>query len=291
MKTTTTDKKNLSKYTALAGAFLAGGAVNAQIQYVDINPDAVVDMANPFNLDMDGNSVDDFIFGVGPIAGSGTYYGGLINFQYSGIGASVSAPNGGVMGAVSSQASVNIASALASSNLVDNAGNFLSNGVLGAQVNVVVTGAYSTSFTQEMGNFGGQTDKFLGVKFDISGNNHYGWIRLDVAATWDGITVKDYAYNAVPDLELYAGQSVGLDDVSISQKVTVKPMLDGAMINVTPDLMGGTIALIDMQGRTVQQFGITDINNSVSYNGLNSGIYMINIDANNEQMSHKVYVH
>lgn len=291
MEKLTEDKKNLGKYTALAGAFLAGGAVNAQIQYVDINPDANVDINNSFDLDMDGNSIVDFVFSVNNMSGSGTYYGGLLNFQYSGVGASVSAPNGGVMGQVSSQASMNIASMLVSSNFVDSAGNFLGDGVLAANVNVVVTGVYSTSFTQYLGNFAGQNDKYIGVNFDISGNTHYGWVRLDVAASYDQITVKDYAYNTVPDLGLYAGQSVGLDDVALAQKVTVKATPEAAFVNVTPDVIGGEIALVDMQGRKVVSQTINDINTTISYNGMQSGIYMISVSANSDEMTHKVYVH
>ncbi len=292
MSNSTKDKKNLKKYAALAGAFITGGAVNAQIQYVDINPDVVLNLGDSLLLDMDGNSVTDLAFRVGSFSGSGTAYGGLVNFQYSGFGGSVSAPNGGgIMGSVSSQASMNIASMLMSSNLVDSGGNFLSDGILASKVTAVVTGLYSTTITQYPGYFAGQTDKYIGVRFDIGGNNHYGWVRLDAAGTYDQITIKDYAYNAVPDLPLYAGQTVGLDDVSIDQKVTVKTMPEEAMINVTPDLIGGEISVVDMQGREVQKISIADLNTTVSYNNMNSGIYMINVNANAEQISHKVYVH
>lgn len=291
MKNSTNDKNAIGKYAAMAGAFIAGSSVNAQIIYADINPDAVVDINTPFTLDMDVNGVNDFEFKVQTLSGGFTYYGGLVNIAYSGIGAGVSGLNGGIMGSVSSQASMNIASALITSNLVDSNGSFLSDGILAADVDVVVTGLYSTSFTQYPGNFKGQTDKFIGVNFDINGNNHYGWVRLDVNDACNQIIVKDYAYNAVPNLPLYAGQTVGLDDISVADKVNFKTMLDGATVNVTPDLLGGEIKLIDMQGRIASTKTINDINTTILYKDLNSGIYMLSVEANNETVTKKVYVH
>lgn len=291
MENSTKDKNSIGKYAAMAGAFIAGTSVNAQIVYTDVNPDAVVDANNPFTVDMDANGVNDFEFTIQDINGGFTYYGGLVNIAYSGIGAGVAGLNGGIMGSVSSQASMNIASALMSSNLVDSNGSFLSDGVLAASIDVVATGLFSSAFTTYPGNFKGQTDKFIGVNFDINGNNHYGWVRLDVNNTCDQIIVKDYAFNGVPDLPLYAGQTVGLEDISVSEKVNFKTMLDGAAINVTPDLLGGEINMVDMQGRTVSSNTIKDVNTTISYKDLNAGIYMIVVNANNETVSKKVYVH
>ena len=289
MSDSTSKKNNLGKYTAIAGAFLASGAVNAQIQYTDVDPDQVVDLNNsPFNLDMDGDAVNDFIFSIEQVAGSGTYGGGLINYSYSGTVANVSASNGGVIGSVSSQASMYIASALSSGNAIDNGGNFLSQGILAGEIDVVVTGIYSTSLTQYPGVFPGQTDQFIGVNFDISGSTHYGWIRLD--AEVDQITIKDYAYVVNAGAGLDAGQMVGLEDVDISQKVTFKTMLDAAKVNVTPDLLGGVITITDMQGRQISSTDIEELNTTIDYSTVNAGIYMIAVQAKSGTVSKKVYI-
>ncbi|MDX2362594.1 MAG: T9SS type A sorting domain-containing protein [Crocinitomicaceae bacterium] len=289
MSNSTNNKKNLGKYTAIAGAFLASGAVNAQIQYTDVDPDQVVDMNNsPFNLDMDGDAVNDVIFNVGVVSGSGTYGGGLVNYFYSGNVASASAPAGGVVGSVSSQASMYIASGLSSGSAINSSANFLSFGILAGDIDVVLTGIYSTTLNQTPGGFVGQTDKFLGVTFDISGSTHYGWIRLD--ATDTQITIKDYAYVVNADVEILAGQTVGLDDVDISQKVSFKTLVDHAVINVTPDLIGGAITITDMQGREVSSTDIEDLNTTVDYSNVNSGIYMIAVQAKSGIVSKKVYI-
>jgi hypothetical protein len=55
-----------------------------------------------------------------------------------------------------------------------------------------------------------QKNSYLGVKFAISGENHYGWIRLTTAACIGGgrleATIMGYAYNSVPDQPILAGQ-------------------------------------------------------------------------------------
>ena len=44
------------------------------------------------------------------------------------------------------------------------------------------------------------------LSFLISGNTHYGWIRLDVNSTVDTVIIKDYAYEATPDAAIDAGE-------------------------------------------------------------------------------------
>ena len=74
----------------------------------------------------------------------------------------------------------------------------------------------------KFGQFLGVNDKFLGVKFLIGSNTHYGWARLDVTAGADTIRLKDYAYSQNADLPILAGQTLGLDDVAVENKVTIK---------------------------------------------------------------------
>lgn len=50
-----------------------------------------------------------------------------------------------------------------------------------------------------------KNDKFLGLRFLINGQTHYGWARLEVIS-YNNWTIKDYAYNAVPNKLILAGQ-------------------------------------------------------------------------------------
>ncbi|MFC2149167.1 PEP-CTERM sorting domain-containing protein [Candidatus Auribacterota bacterium] len=58
-------------------------------------------------------------------------------------------------------------------------------------------------------------DKYFAIKFDISGNDHYGWVRLDVGSKAAGhnITIKDYAYQDTPDTFIEMGATSGGGEV------------------------------------------------------------------------------
>ncbi len=59
------------------------------------------------------------------------------------------------------------------------------------------------------GNWVGVKDKYLGLRFKMNGNTHYGWARLDVNAIPDTFTIKDYAYESTPGLGILAGDTTG----------------------------------------------------------------------------------
>jgi hypothetical protein len=57
------------------------------------------------------------------------------------------------------------------------------------------------------------TDKYLGVRFPIDGEFHYGWIRLTVRTTSQThgphmtAAITEYAYETIPDEPIYAGST------------------------------------------------------------------------------------
>lgn len=59
------------------------------------------------------------------------------------------------------------------------------------------------------GDFIGQ-EKYVGVRFFIDDEQHYGWIRVSLAENMDPLTIIDWAYESQPGMGLDAGE--GLDD-------------------------------------------------------------------------------
>jgi nicotinamidase-related amidase len=72
--------------------------------------------------------------------------------------------------------------------------------------------------------------------------------------------------------------------------VTIKTQLEQAIINVTPDLIGGEIAMIDMSGREAKVVVISDVNTVVSFDGVDTGVYMLTARFEDGSVSKKVYV-
>jgi hypothetical protein len=79
--------------------------------------------------------------------------------------------------------------------------------------------AYSTFFLTT-GHRGGSwlnvTSRFLGLKFKLHGETHYGWARLSVKVDNFQIsaTLTGYAYETIPGKSIMAGQTKGSDEGS-----------------------------------------------------------------------------
>jgi hypothetical protein len=296
MKKVTKSAKNnkLANYSAMAGAVLVSGAVDAQITYVDVNPDAVVNGTNsPYNLDFNNDANPDVVFGVQAVNSAGTYsYMGIpFTFTVQGNGAGAQAgSNAAIVGSITGSSSTFVPTMLINQDVISPTQQFGSGGTLGFAGLLDVPAFGYNDYPVTQGMWLGATDKFLGVRFTNGADLHYGWVRLDVAGDATTITIKDYAFNAQPNGSIIAGQMVGLEGVSAEQKVTIKPQLDQATINVTPDLIGGKIALVDMSGRDAKVVDITDINTVISYDKLQTGVYILTARFQNESVTKKVYV-
>ena len=62
------------------------------------------------------------------------------------------------------------------------------------------------------GHWAGQTDKYLALKLKVGSSTFYGWARLDMFAGSTSFTVKDYAYQNMPDTCIIVGQGPSLID-------------------------------------------------------------------------------
>jgi len=294
-KATLTKNSKLSNYTAVAGAVLATGAVNGQIVYQDVNPDVIVTKATaPYQLDLNSDANPDLVFGVVDFQGSGTtsYPGlGTFTFTYAGSYAAVQPGVGAaVLGAVGGSYSTFLVSALDNGNAIGAAANFGTDQAELATVGAFNVPAFAFTYPFESGEWVGATDKFLGVRFTNAGNMHYGWVRMDVAADASSITIKDYAYNSQMGSAINAGQTLNLGNIAVDNKVTIRPMLDKAIVNVTPDLVGGTVSIVDITGKEVKSVLITDIDTTIEFNGIDTGIYHITAQFEAGKVNKKVYI-
>jgi len=61
----------------------------------------------------------------------------------------------------------------------------------------------SSSFHSSGGLWFGATNRYLGVKFSIDGETHYGWARFNAGAGYAQLT--GYAYETVPNKPIPAG--------------------------------------------------------------------------------------
>ncbi len=74
------------------------------------------------------------------------------------------------------------------------------------------------------------TGRYLGLKFQIKGETHYGWARLNVSVRAQGgvnitATLTGYAYETIANKAIIAGKTKGEDE---SQGATLGALAAGA---------------------------------------------------------------
>lgn len=296
MKQNSTLKSKLAKYSAMAsGAIAVSSGANAQVMYTDVNPDEVLTPGGTtqYLVDFNNDATPDigFVMLSGTATGTFTYSTAVISYTIDYIG--------GVAAFGTGAASTNAwlggsyPDALSNGQAIGSAGSFQNGqGDVGVVQSTYLGAPFSTSYgPYTSGEFPG-TEAYIGVRFDVSGAVHYGWVRLEMTANGGQLTIKDYAYEATAGTAINAGDmgSVGLEDVNVADKVSIRNQVDFAMINVTPDLIGGTVFVIDMTGQRVAEVNISDINTQVSFEGLAAGIYNISAQFDGGIVTEKVYV-
>ena len=97
----------------------------------------------------------------------------------------------------------------------------------------------SGGYTQSGGQWKYAHKHYLGVKFSINGNTHYGWVRINLSFccnTFETV-ITGYAYETVPDRPIITERIKGPDDSG--RNVSVNPATRG-----TPALHPGALGML-----------------------------------------------
>ena len=195
--------QRLADYSLLAGAMLAAGhSAQAAIVYTDVDPDESVD-GSFFSIDMDGDGIIDFTVRQSGYSYASTFFSYASNFAYfsAAFGNEFRVPGPFGYGL----------SPLPYGTAISPTASFSPYG--GTMGNAFrFTSSYS-SFSSSYGLWGGLTDRYAGVKFQISGVTHYGWVRMDVPVGYGQIIIKDFAYEDVPNTPINAGDKTPAAEV------------------------------------------------------------------------------
>lgn len=188
--------KKIKAYSLAAGAVVAvSSEAEAQVAHSGTVNETVT---SSFLIDIDGDGVNDYNIGINTWSSTSTsnsitytYYSGFFYINPLVGSNELLSTGGSYLVALSSSETV-------SSGL--SIWNYNSN-----NLNLGYT-YYGSVYNS---NFIGQGDKFIGVKFDIDGNTHYGWIRVNVESGLGNsqITVVDWAYEQTPDASIMTGDT------------------------------------------------------------------------------------
>jgi len=138
---------------------------------------------------------------------------------------------------------------------------------------------------------GGVVNGYLGLRVNKNGSWYYGWAKLDVLANATALTLKEYAFNSIPNQGLFAGQ------LPVSTNIIVKDNADTPTIysynNVIyiKDLkLSAQIIVFNSIGQEIFSRKINAGNQSITIVGQTPGIYSITFIFKNSLFSKKVFI-
>lgn len=273
MSTSTLNKK-IKSYSALASSIaLMSSQADAQIIYTDINPDSTATLSGTsFNLDLDNGGVVDFTFNLTIGTGSSTSQG---------VGVSAAGTNavaGSTIGSYTYPLALNNGDTIKST----------------LQFNVGSSQSMASYFGSgySFGNWLGVADKYIGLQFYIGTQLHYGWARLDVTATANQFTIKDYAYNATPNEYIIAGEmGVGINENELMAATSIYSAEKNVIISFLKDQpINAVVKISNALGQEIYNQALIEKETSINLSKEKTGIYFVTITNKNSVYTKKVYL-
>jgi len=126
-------------------------------------------------------------------------------------------------------------------------------------------------------NWCDEFDKYLGLRFSIDKETHYGWARLDVPVdASSGWVLKDIAYHLIPNEKILAGQttSLGLKDNNLSK---IKIVALNKSIGIYDLPVATEYKLYNMAGQELLKGTTENKDYVIEANTLASGIYIVEL--------------
>lgn len=142
----------------------------------------------------------------------------------------------------------------------------------------------------------GGGDKYFGIRFKINAQWHYGWARVSIPSDHLSFTIKDYAYNQIPDSYIRAGQTsiTGLinykNDEPSLLSIVPNPLNMHNNIRIMnaesiKDLNNAFFILYENTGRKINCLPIINGNQiEISHEALQPGYYFYELILNNARI-------
>lgn len=291
MEKKSTLNKKLKSYSALAGTLIAAGSTssNAQVIYTDVTPDATVTTGNAYNLDMDNDGTVDFQIAIAHATYTSSSGGFTLQYDYGLI--APSDPTSAVDTTTIAVGSTYTTFGAKGHNLNDPIAstNAWEDGAASAyQLLGIAFGAPYSALNY--GDFLGVTDKYIGLRFQIAGADHYGWVRLDVNSTMTSFTVKDYAYDGTAGTTILCGaMPTGIAN-ELSHNVAIYSADQNIFVNMNNAGIAGTVVVTDVLGKTVATAEVSNANVVIPMSEAQTGIYFVTVNQGDARFTKKVII-
>jgi Secretion system C-terminal sorting domain len=260
---------------------------NAQIIYTDIIPDTILSNPGNYNLDLNNDGQNDFVFsgnidtlicGPGPCRGivstskvtpgSLSWVADTINVQ---------------AGKFDSGDLINASTSLWSNT--PNQAIYIKTGSCGGQCSGIPPSGSSFVNGATAGLWNNVADKYIALKIQVSGSIYYGWVRLDVGTNGYPIKIKDYAYNSIPNLFILAGDTgtgpTGIiENKALSIYLFPNPATNHLTIAFGSNNKNVEVTITDISGKIIYSTTASETQQiEVNTKDFAKGIYVVQIQA------------
>ncbi len=208
-------KKQLLKnlYAFIVTAMLFSASANAQIVYHDIVPDVnytIISLASQtYNLDLNGDGTTDFLINAARYS--------ILGVLGSSVGITPQGSNACITTTFNQVKKLVLGDTISSSQAwQDTTGQVLKS-----------YSQYGFDPPTTRGEWNTVVDGYVGLQLINAGQTYYGWVRMDVTVSLSSasMTIKDYAYNSIPNQPILAGQTTatGINENSLASSISLYP--------------------------------------------------------------------
>jgi len=288
-------ESKLKKYTALAGGLtLVAGAAQGQVFHTDVNPDLVISGNQAGTvIDFNGDATGDITLATIDTVTTGIYpYGSYqIPYTFTYKGAVAMTPgagsNEGWMASATSGAPLSNAAGLT----IGGGSTFgTGQGAIGNVVSYYLGAPINGSYGPNTSGMVGATDAFLGIKFDIGGSAHYGWVRVDLDATGTILTVKDYAYEMTADTDITGVVPANVGISELENFASIINTNDMVVISLTSGTNNAEATITNVSGQQIYSQAMNSNKEEIAMNEFASGIYLVSVSSDKGIVTKRVYV-
>lgn len=204
---------------------------NAQIIYTDVSPDSLV--SSQYELDLNNDGTPEFLI-------EKILDGGIDVVQVSGISNQDS-----VAGFyVGFPTELPYPYALSSATIIGSQTHLVEGGVMGGNHPLIMDDAVWPE----------GINRYLGLRFSINGEAHYGWVKIKISVDYVAFTVLEYAYNATAGEPINSGVTSVEEPLSSISEMTVfpNPVVEDAMLSFfLNDESSVDLSVYDLSGKLI----------------------------------------
>jgi hypothetical protein len=261
-------KHKLTTYYSIAGAALvSANQASAQVIKTSVNYSGGLES---YNIDLDNDGNDDFA--VRCFAWGSGYEANSFNLQAFGNNELIKDPD--ISG------SFKYVDLFAQGDLISSGKDFDFQSNVWAGGSSYVRGMFGGGYKKnpggqvyDWGNVGGKNGFFVGVKFSIGSDTHYGWLRFNVATKCNSWRLVDMAYESTPNTSVYTDNPLFVSEKSNDLNIEIN---DNSVLIYSDASNFSKAEVLSVTGALVRTITCADGKAAFSKESL-SGMYIITL--------------